>query len=57
MISKLLGHSNVAVTARYLDHLANGQAVSALETADLPPLQTRPASREGETDGLMATKR
>ena len=45
VISKLLGHSSVAVTARYLDHLTNGQAVSALETADLPPLQTRPASR------------
>jgi hypothetical protein len=57
VISKLLGHSSVAVTARYLDHLTNGQAVSALETADLPPLQTRPASREGKTDGLTATKR
>jgi site-specific recombinase XerD len=37
-ISKLLGHSSVAVTARYLDHLTNGQAVTALEAADLPPL-------------------
>jgi integrase/recombinase XerD len=37
-ISKLLGHSSVAVTARYLDHLTNGQAVTALESADLPPL-------------------
>jgi site-specific recombinase XerD len=38
VISKLLGHSSVAVTARYLDHLTNGQAVTALEAADLPPL-------------------
>jgi hypothetical protein len=46
VISKLLGLSSVAVTARYPDHLINGQAVSALETADLAPLQTGPASRE-----------
>jgi len=39
-ISKLLGHSSVAVTARYLDHLTNGQAVTALEAADLPPIQS-----------------
>ena len=38
VISKLLGHSSVAVTARYLDHLTNGQAVAALEAAELPPL-------------------
>jgi site-specific recombinase XerD len=38
-ISKLLGHSSVAVTARYLDHLTNHQAVAALQTADLPPLE------------------
>jgi integrase/recombinase XerD len=37
-ISKLLGHSSVAVTARYLDHLTNGQAVAALEATNLPPL-------------------
>jgi len=37
-ISKLLGHSSVAVTARYLDHLTNGQAVAALEVAILPSL-------------------
>jgi site-specific recombinase XerD len=37
-ISKLLGHSSVAVTARYLDHLTNGQAVLALAAAELPPL-------------------
>jgi integrase/recombinase XerD len=37
-ISKLLGHSSVAVTARYLDHLTNGQAVAALEAASLPSL-------------------
>jgi site-specific recombinase XerD len=38
VISKLLGHSSVAVTARYLDHLTNGQAIAALPAADLPPL-------------------
>jgi site-specific recombinase XerD len=39
-ISKLLGHSSIAVTSRYLDHLSNAQAVSALETVDLPPLES-----------------
>jgi integrase len=38
VISKLLGHSRVAVTARYLDHLANSQAVTALENTELPPI-------------------
>jgi site-specific recombinase XerD len=38
VISKLLGHSSVAVTSRYLDHLTNHQAVSALESVDLPAL-------------------
>jgi len=38
VISKLLGHSSVAVTSRYLDHLTNRQAVSALEAAELPGL-------------------
>lgn len=37
-ISKLLGHSSVAVTARYLQHLTNGQAIAELERAELPPL-------------------
>jgi integrase/recombinase XerD len=37
-ISKLLGHSSVAVTARYLDHLTNSRAVTALETTDLPAI-------------------
>lgn len=37
-ISKLLGHSSIAVTARYLDHLTNDQAVSVLISANLPPL-------------------
>lgn len=37
-ISKLLGHSSVATTARYLDHLSNAQAVEALEAVELPPL-------------------
>jgi site-specific recombinase XerD len=38
VISKLLGHSSVAVTSRYLDHLTNHQAVSALESVQLPEL-------------------
>ena len=37
-ISKLLGHSSIAVTARYLDHLTNGEAIEALEALDLPAL-------------------
>ena len=38
-ISKLLGHSSIAVTARYLDHLTNAQAVTALQGVALPPLE------------------
>jgi site-specific recombinase XerD len=37
-ISKLLGHSSIAVTSRYLDHLSNAQAVAALEGVELPEL-------------------
>jgi len=38
VISKLLGHPSVAVIARYLDHLTNSQAVTVLETTDLPTI-------------------
>jgi integrase/recombinase XerC len=38
VVSKLLGHSSVAVTSRYLDHLTNHQAVTALEAVELPEL-------------------
>jgi site-specific recombinase XerD len=38
-ISKLLGHSSVAVTVRYLDHLTNGRAVDALQAVDLPAFE------------------
>lgn len=38
VISKLLGHSSVPTTARYLDHLTNSQAVNALQGIELPPL-------------------
>jgi integrase/recombinase XerD len=38
-ISKLLGHSSIAVTSRYLDHLTNDQAVAALAAVDLPSLE------------------
>jgi integrase len=37
-ISKLLGHSSIAVTSRYLDHLSNHQAINALAAAELPDL-------------------
>ena len=37
-VSKLLGHSSIAVTSRYLDHLSNAQAVEALEGIELPAL-------------------
>lgn len=37
-ISKLLGHTSIAVTARYLDHLSNDAAVAALAAVELPPL-------------------
>lgn len=36
VISALPGHSSVAVTARYLNHLTSHQAVTALAAADLP---------------------
>lgn len=39
VISKLLGHSSVAVTARYLDHLSNAQAIEALGNIEMPPLR------------------
>jgi site-specific recombinase XerD len=35
-ISKLLGHSSIAVTARYLDHLSNSAAIAILEAIVLP---------------------
>ena len=69
VISKLLGHSSVAVTARYLDHLTNGQAVSALAGADLPPLASgslataevlaalTPQSLAGDAPGAMMSAR
>jgi hypothetical protein len=52
-ISKLLGHSSVAVTARYLDHLTNGQAVSALSAAELPPLAAGQFSTRAQTRWLL----
>jgi site-specific recombinase XerD len=38
VVSKLLGHSSISVTARYLDHLSNKQAIDAGVLLDLPPL-------------------
>ena len=40
VISKLLGHSSIAVTARYLEHLTNHQAVTALGAVELPALSS-----------------
>jgi integrase len=37
-ISKLLGHSSIAVTSRYLDHLTNDVAGKQLVAIDLPEL-------------------
>jgi len=37
-ISKLLGHSSVAITALYLNHMTSHQAIEALQSVDLPPL-------------------
>jgi integrase/recombinase XerD len=37
-ISKLLGHTSISITARYLDHLSNAAAIEALENADLPEM-------------------
>jgi integrase/recombinase XerD len=38
-ISGLLGHSSIAITARYLNHLTNRQAIRHLENVKLPPLE------------------
>jgi integrase/recombinase XerD len=37
-ISKLLGHSSVAITHRYLDHMTNDHAGRALQAVKLPEL-------------------
>jgi integrase/recombinase XerD len=38
-ISLLLGHSSIAVTARYLAHLSKHQAVTALAAVELPEIR------------------
>jgi len=38
-ISKLMGHSSIAVTQRYLDHMSNGQAIAKLVAVDWPDLE------------------
>ena len=43
-ISKLLGHSSIAVTSRYLDHLSNAAAIEALEAVELPRSASRPVA-------------
>ena len=43
-ISKLLGHSSVRITAIYVDHLTNSQAVVALQSVDFPPLRGKTAA-------------
>lgn len=47
-ISKLLGHSSVAVTNTYLQHLTNREAVAALEDIDLPELASMATEAEEE---------
>jgi Phage integrase family len=46
-ISALLGHSSIAETARYLAHLTNHQAVSALAAVDLPEVGCETAHSPG----------
>jgi len=41
VISELMGHSSIAVTARYLKHLTNHQAITVLKTVNLPSLEVR----------------
>jgi site-specific recombinase XerD len=49
VISDLLGHSGIAVTARYLKHLTNHQAITVLEQVTLPSVDITPrARRAGE---------
>jgi hypothetical protein len=56
-ISKLLGHSSAAVTARYLDHLTNDRAIAALEAADLPQLDdTAPPPRRRRLSGGLRSR-
>jgi hypothetical protein len=38
-ISKLLGHSSIAVTNRYLDHLSNAQAVEVTQYLLFPHIR------------------
>jgi site-specific recombinase XerD len=40
-ISRLLGHSSIAVTTRYPHHLTNDEAAKALAAAELPKRQHR----------------
>jgi len=39
VISRALGHSSIAVTARYLGHLSNSEAVDAVAALDLPDVE------------------
>lgn len=39
VISMLLRHSSIAVTARYLAHLTNAQAGAVLDSTTLPPIE------------------
>lgn len=38
-ISKLLGHSDIAVTQRYLDHLTNAEAIAQLVAFEWPEME------------------
>ena len=39
VISMLLRHSSIAVTARYLAHLTSAEAGAVLDSTDLPPIE------------------
>ena len=49
VISRLLGHASIAVTARYLRGLTNHEAVASLMTADLAPVGQQ-AAAEAQPD-------
>ena len=55
-ISKLLGHSSISVTSRYLDHLSNDQAVAALDDIELPELEPAKRSVKAAPAGTLASE-
>ena len=50
VISQLLGHSSIAITSRYLDHMSGGFAVRLLEGIELPELPALPGPGAGDDE-------